>query len=66
MKKLINLNKISVRTLTFDKPGEYVVYFENLSGKIDVIIKSADVHVDIYGLFIGKKSDDWNKTSKQT
>ena len=59
--KFINLNKEQKEHITFDTKGEkYVVFFHNLSGKLTFEISASDIEVYIYGLFTGKKADDFH------
>lgn len=58
--KIIKLKNNKDYQLIFDKKGEYIVYFENYSGKIELKIKKENVNVKIYGLYIGKKKDKFN------
>jgi len=55
--KLINLNKEKKETLIFNKPGDYLVFFKNLSGEFNFRIEAENVNLEIYGLYIGKKND---------
>lgn len=57
MTKLINLNHEKKTSLTFNKPGEYVVFFHNISGNFIFDIRSSNVKLDIFGLVIGKSKD---------
>jgi len=63
--KYINLNKTGQNKLTFNKPGNYIVFFYNLSGEFDFKIKSSGVNLDILGLFVGKKSDNFKLKTNQ-
>jgi len=63
--KFINLNKTKQTKLTFDKPGDYMVYFNNLSGELDFQIKASGVNLEILGLFVGKKSDQFELKTNQ-
>lgn len=59
--KFINLTKEKTEHMTFDQKGEkYVVFFHNISGKLTFEITESDIEVYIYGLFTGKKSDDFH------
>lgn len=60
MYKFINLNKEKKARISFDKPGDYVVFFHNMSGKFFFELNSAKVNLDIYGLFTGKNKDQFN------
>ena len=57
--KLINLNKEKKETLIFNKPGDYVVFFENLSGEFSFRIEAENVNLEIYGLYVGKGNDQF-------
>ncbi len=63
--KFINLNQTKQTKLVFDKPGDYTVFFYNLSGEFDFKIKASGVNLDILGLFVGKKSDDFELKTNQ-
>jgi Fe-S cluster assembly protein SufD len=63
--KFINLNQTREKKLVFDRPGDYTVFFYNLSGEFDFKIKSERVNLDILGLFIGKKSDNFELKTNQ-
>ena len=63
--KFIDLNKLKQKKLVFDKPGDYIVFFHNLSGELDFRIKSSGVNLEILGLFVGKKSDDFELKTNQ-
>lgn len=65
MSTLINLNTTNKKRIVFDKPGEYVVFFHNLSGEFIFDITSSNVEVDIFGLLTGKDSDDFNIKTTQ-
>lgn len=66
MTKLINLNKEKIKNINFTRPGDYVVFFHNLSGDFTFEIKSENANVDIYGIFIGKESDDFTVHTTQS
>jgi Fe-S cluster assembly protein SufD len=57
MTKFINLNKEKTERLVLNKPGNYVVFFHNLSGKYVFEISAPNVNLDIFGLFTGKNDD---------
>jgi len=65
MTSFINLNLTKQSKLTFNKPGDYTVFFQNLSGEFDFNIKSSGVNLDIFGLFVGKKSDNFELKTNQ-
>ena len=59
MKSFINLNKTKTKKLNFTKPGKYIVFFKNLSGKFTFELKEKGINLDIYGLFVGKNKDQF-------
>jgi Fe-S cluster assembly protein SufD len=63
--KLINLNKEKKETLIFNKPGDYVVFFENLSGEFSFRIEAENVNLEIYGLYVGKGNDQFTIKTTQ-
>ncbi|EKE14901.1 MAG: FeS assembly protein SufD [uncultured bacterium] len=63
--KFIDLNKTGQNKLIFNKPGSYTVFFHNLSGEFDFDIKSSGVNLDILGLYVGKKSDNFELKTNQ-
>ena len=54
MVTLLNINKEKKEKYTFDKPGKYIVFFKNLSGKFIFELKEKGIELEIYGLFISK------------
>jgi len=61
----INLNRTGEKKLVFNKSGDYTVFFHNLSGEFDFNIKASGVNLDILGLFVGKKSDNFELKTNQ-
>ncbi len=59
MNKFIDLNKEKNNSLVFNEQGKYIVYFKNLSGKFTFDIKTSNVDLNIYGLFIGENRDQF-------
>lgn len=57
--KYIDLNQTKQSKVIFDRPGDYTVFFKNLSGNLVFDIKSADVNLNIYGIFIGTKEKEF-------
>lgn len=58
--KFIDLNKIKEDHVKIDKKGQYVVFFHNRSGKLTFELAASGIELYIYGLFTGKKGDDFN------
>jgi Fe-S cluster assembly protein SufD len=56
----IDLNKNQKETYTFDKKGQYVIFFHNISGKFTFELKESGVELYIYGLFTGKNADQYH------
>lgn len=61
----LNLNQEKGDTWKFDKPGEYVVFFHNRSGKFTFDLAHKGVNVDIYGIFTGKNAEDYKVETVQ-
>lgn len=66
MTKFINLNKERKNKLSFDKPGSYIVFFHNLSGKYIFELKESGIEVEIYGLYTGKSEDTFKLETIQS
>ncbi|MCL4364499.1 SufD family Fe-S cluster assembly protein [Patescibacteria group bacterium] len=62
---VINLNETGQTKVSFDKPGDYAVFFENLSGELVFDINASNVNLNIYGLYVGNKSDDFKVNTVQ-
>lgn len=54
-----NLNKQKKNKLVLTKPGKYVAFMKNISGEFVFVLKAENINLEIYGLFDGKKSDDF-------
>lgn len=57
MTYLIDLNKTKKKKLVFNTPGEYIVFFHNLSGSFVFEITESRINLDIFGLYMGKTND---------
>lgn len=57
--EFINLNKTGQKILTLAKPGDYTVYFENLSGEFVFNIESPNVNLNLFGLIVGRKKEEY-------
>lgn len=53
------------KRLIFDKPGDYNVFFENISGNLIFDINSSGVNLNIYGVYIGKQTDHFKINTAQ-
>lgn len=50
---------------TISAPGEYLFFIHNYSGTVEIDIKSEQVKAYIYGIYIGKKGDDFKLNTIQ-
>lgn len=57
--QFIDLNKQKTSKIKLNKPGKYVAFMKNVSGEFSFILNAEKIDLDIYGLFEGKKSDDF-------
>lgn len=57
MSQFIHIKESSQKELEFNNPGNYTVFFHNISGVFSFVIKSSGVHLNIYGLLIGQNDD---------
>ncbi len=60
MVQFVYLNKQKKREIVLKKPGKYVAFFHNLSGKFVFRLSGKGIDLDIYGLFVGKGKDIFN------
>lgn len=61
----INLNKTRKEKIIIDKPGKYVVFFQNLSGKFTFELKEKEIDLNIFGLFVGKDTEQFKLETTQ-
>lgn len=57
--KYIDLNKTKEETVKITKPGEYVAFFQNLSGKLTFELAASGIELYIFGLYLGKGADQF-------
>lgn len=57
MTHFIHLNETKKTKFTFNVPGDYLVFFYNLSGSFVFEITESNIHLDIFGVYMGKKED---------
>ena len=62
--KLISL-KQKQNDLIFNKPGRYVVYFENLDGTVTCQITEKNIELYIFGIYDMKKKDSFKLHTNQ-
>lgn len=60
-----NISKNPKKEYVIKTPGEHIFYFENISEEITFIIKSENAVVNIYGIYVGEKKDQFNLTINQ-
>lgn len=53
--KFTHLTQLSPVTIT--QPGEYIFFFQNISGELDISITCEGAKVYIFGLYMGKASE---------
>ncbi len=58
--KFIDLNKTKDDHIKLDKKGQYVAFFHNRSGTLTFEIAASGIELYIYGLYTGKKDDDFH------
>ncbi len=58
--KFIDLTNTTEDHVRIDKMGQYVAFFHNRSGKLTFEIAASGVELYIYGLFTGKKADQFH------
>lgn len=61
----INFKGANKKQLIFNKPGQYLVHFENLSGELVFEIKTRGVDLKIFGLYHGKGRERYKITTVQ-
>lgn len=61
----IDLNKQKESELVFDKPGDYLLFFYNLSGRFLFDVQASHVNLNIYGLYLGKQTDQYTLKTVQ-
>lgn len=65
IQNFIHLKKNENNKIIFNKPGDYVVFFHNLSGDYSFDIKSSGINIDIFGLYVGKNNDKFEINTRQ-
>ena len=61
----INLNKTKQTKLDFNKPGDYTVFLIIFPVSLISNVKASGVNLDILGLYVGKKSDQFELKTNQ-
>lgn len=61
----IHLTDKDKNTLSFNKPGKYIVFFSNLSSELTFVMNAKNVDVDIYGLYFGHEDEKFIIKTKQ-
>ena len=65
MFKFIILTNKDRKTIVFDKAGNYLVFFSNLSGDFHFEIKARKVNLKIFGVYVGRKDERFNLSLTQ-
>ncbi len=58
--QFIDLNKTTEDHVKIEKAGKYVAFFHNRSGKLTFELAASGIELYIYGLYTGKKADNFN------
>lgn len=61
----IYLNKNKKTKYSFDKPGKYTIFFNNISGDYKFLVKSKGVDLDILGIIVGKNNNIFKINTNQ-
>ncbi|MBP6993718.1 SufD family Fe-S cluster assembly protein [Candidatus Woesebacteria bacterium] len=60
MKQLKHITKSGNKKIHIEAEGAYVVFLDNVSGIFTFEILASGVHIDIYGVYVGKQKDTYN------
>lgn len=58
--KFIDLNKTKEDSVKITKPGEYVAFFQNYSGKLTFKLAASGIELFIFGLYLGKDTEQFH------
>jgi len=61
----IHLKNISKKKMVINKPGQYVIFFQNISGEINFDITASNVYLYVFGLYEGKKNESFSLITRQ-
>ena len=65
MLTFINLNETKQNSIRFNEPGNYVIFFYNISGEYEFNIQSPNVNLNIFGLYVGKNNNNFSLQTVQ-
>lgn len=57
--KFIDLTQNPQKELLLKEPGQYVIFFFNYSGDVDVKIEAPNIDVSLLGLYVGKDKNEY-------
>ncbi len=59
MNHFIHITKQN-KKLQFSEPGDYIVFFHNLSGELIFEMRGPNINLNIYGLYVGSETDEFS------
>jgi len=63
--KFINVDRAKQEDFMVNKPGKYVYFLKNYSGDVKIDILSPQVEVYIFGLYVGRSSEQYKLNTIQ-
>ena len=58
--KYIDLNETNKKKIVLDQGGKYRVVFFNYIGKVEVVLEEENIDLEIFGLYIGSKNQNYD------
>lgn len=65
MINFIDVNTTGKDKIVLNKPGEYLAFMHNLSRQVTFDIRSPEVNLEVYGIYIGRGTDNFSLESTQ-
>lgn len=63
--EFLNLNLEKKQKIQLKKPGQYLTFFYNLSGEIEIEILNNNISIEIFGIYFGEKNDNFSLKTTQ-
>lgn len=63
--KFLDLNTEKKQKIQLKKPGQYLIFFYNLSGEIKIEILNKNISVEIFGIYFGEKNNNFSLKTTQ-
>lgn len=63
--KFLDLNTEKKQKIQLKKPGQYLIFFYNLSGEIQIEISNRNISVEIFGIYFGDKNKNFSLKTTQ-